>query len=89
MESSRVFEYSAECFTVLQAGNYQFTLVTEGVDEGDPTVKVLRADKIADTFTGYAIIGPFADANWSFVNGVSITLPEPGSVSVNFGLLPS
>ena len=78
MESSRVFDYEADYYTVLQAGNYQFTLVTEGVDSGDPTIKILRADKLGIVYNGYAIVGSYGgNDTWSkFVDDVTPIMTE-------------
>lgn len=73
-----VFPLKENVYTVKQAGNYQFTLITEVGEDDTVTVKEFIYTELVPTFTGYAIIGNFANASWSFVNGVNPVLVETG-----------
>ncbi len=77
LESSRLFKYTAEKYKTNTGagGNYKFTIITEKTAT-ELKVSALYAEAIAPTFTGYAIIGSFADASWSYVEGVNPKMVE-------------
>ena len=69
------FKYENEAFTVKQAGNYEFVLITE-VSGGTVTVKEFFFEERVPIYNGYAVVGSLPGASWEYKEGINPKMEE-------------